>query len=76
MMSSFRKLIVPYYHCYLLARKYKGYSLSQRIAIMFDYSRLYRLKGLNFNEYYEFAFEKQNSNFRKTFLGLNEQRYY
>ena len=76
MMIPFRKQIMPYYHSLQLARKYKGHSLYKRLSITLDYYKLYRLKGLNINEYYEFEFEKQDYNFRKTFLGLNEQRYY
>ena len=76
MMFPFRKQLALYYHCIQLARRYKGYSLSKRLSIMIDYHKLYRIKGLNANEYYEFEFESQDSVFRKTFLGLNEQRYY
>ena len=41
-----------------------------------DYNRLYKEKGLTREEYYEFEFEKRSEVFRKSFLGLNEQRYY
>jgi hypothetical protein len=47
---------------------------SKRIAE--DYKSLYESKGLTTDEYYEFEFEKRDEEFRKSFLGLNEQRYY
>lgn len=45
-------------------------------AIVRDYIKLYKSKGLTTQEYYEFRFDKQNKEFRESFLGLNEQRYY
>ena len=45
-------------------------------AIVRDYIKLYKSKGLTTQEYYEFRFDKQNKEFRNSFLGLNEQRYY
>ena len=47
---------------------------SKRIAE--DYKRLFKEKGLTRDEYYEFEFEKRENEFRKSFLGMNEQRYY
>lgn len=44
--------------------------------IMYDYLQLYKTKGLRMDEYYDFEFEKRSEEFRKSFLGLNEQRYY
>lgn len=44
--------------------------------IIYDYKQLYKSKGLTTDEYYEFEFEKRDEEFRKSFLGLNEQRYY
>ena len=43
---------------------------------MRDYISLYRAKGLTHEEYYEFEFEKRSEEFRRDFLGLNEQHYY
>lgn len=43
---------------------------------MKDFLILKEIKGLNVDEYYEFEFEKRDEEFKKTFLGLNEQRYY
>lgn len=53
-----------------------GNSTKARRAIVRDYKQLYQSKGLTTNEYYEFEFEKRDEKFRKSFLGLNEQRYY
>ena len=41
-----------------------------------DYNQLFETKGLRRDEYYDFEFEKRSEEFRRTFLGLNEQRYY
>ena len=43
---------------------------------MKDYLALYESKGLTTDEYYDFEFDKRDESFRKSFLGLNEQRYY
>ena len=56
--------------------KYKEYSVVKRIRIIFDYLKLYRLKGLTVDEYYEFEFEKRSQVFRDDFLGWEEQGYY
>ena len=45
-------------------------------AIVRDYKRLFETKGLTTDEYFEFEFEKRDEEFRSSFLGLNEQRYY
>lgn len=47
-----------------------------RLKVMRDYIALYRAKGLRPEEYYEFEFEKRSEEFRRNFLGLDEQRYY
>lgn len=47
-----------------------------RLKIIKDYNHLYRKQGLTTGEYYEFEFEKRDEQFRQTFLGLNEQRFY
>jgi hypothetical protein len=70
---SIRNSIATRYHAIQLARKYPA---SQRLKVMRDYISLYRAKGLTPEEYYEFEFEKQSEEFRRDFLGLNEQRYY
>ena len=48
---------------------------SQR-HIVADYLRLYEEKGLRREEYFQFEFEKRSEEFRDSFLGLNEQRFY
>lgn len=70
---SIRNSIATAYHAIQLARKYPA---SQRLKVMRDYISLYRAKGLTPEEYYEFEFEKRSEEFRRDFLGLNEQRYY
>ncbi len=52
------------------------YPASVRMRVMRDYIALYRAKGLRPEEYYEFEFEKRSEDFRRDFLGLDEQRYY
>lgn len=47
-----------------------------RKKIISDYIHLYKTKGLEMDEYYDFEFEKRSEAFRKSFLGLNEQRQY
>ncbi|MBQ3944865.1 MAG: hypothetical protein II670_04555 [Alphaproteobacteria bacterium] len=51
-------------------------SFKERNRIVFDYYSLYDEKGITTDEYYEFEFEKREEAFRKSFLGLNEQRFY
>lgn len=51
-------------------------SKSEQRRIIADYKRLYKTKGLTTDEYYDFEFEKRGEVFRKSFLGLNEQRFY
>ena len=52
------------------------YPLGCRGRILKDYLHLYRIKGLTTEEYNQFEFENQGEEFRDSFLGLNEQRYY
>ncbi len=49
---------------------------SKRLYIVYDFLSLYRKKALTHDEYYNFEFEKQSEEFRQTFLGINEERYY
>ena len=51
-------------------------SMKDRRRIVKDYKQLYQSKGLTTDEYFDFEFEKRDEAFRKSFLGLNEQRYY
>lgn len=52
------------------------YPVDVRQQRMKDYLALFEVKGLTTDEYYDFEFEKREDEFRNTFLGLNEQRYY
>ena len=58
---------------YELWHKYPAEVRQQRMK---DYVALYEAKGLRHDEYYDFEFENRDEDFRKSFLGLNEQRYY
>lgn len=46
------------------------------IYIFYDYLRLRKRKGLSLREYCLFEFERQPKEFKDSFLGLNEQRFY
>ena len=60
------------YHTYRWGKEYAGGTKK----VLRDYYSLYKTKGLTTDEYCEFEFEKRDEDFRKSFLGLNEQRYY
>lgn len=70
---SIRSTLSLYYHTFWLVKKY---SFSRQPKVLVDYLSLFRTKGLTADEYYEFEFEKRDEEFRKSFLGLNEQRFY
>lgn len=70
---SIRASIAAAYHAVQLSRKFP---MSERMEVFRDYISLYRAKGLTPEEYYEFEFEKRSEEFRRDFLGLNEQRFY
>lgn len=71
-----KRILSFYYRLVPWILRYPAKSFCQRIKILFDYLHLHRTKGLNMDEYYEFEFENRSEEFRKSFLGLNEQRYY
>lgn len=71
-----RRILSFYYRLIVWGLRYPAKSFAQRIKILFDYLHLHRTKGLNMDEYYEFEFENRSKEFRDSFLGLNEQRYY
>lgn len=75
-MATIRRFLAFWYRIIPWILKYPAKSLIQRIWILFDYISLYRKKGLTRDEYYEFEFEKCSKEFRDSFLGMNEQRYY
>jgi hypothetical protein len=51
-------------------------SFKEQSRIISDYKRLFKLKGLQKDEYADFEFDKGSKVFRESFLGLNEQRFY
>lgn len=71
-----RGILGRYYRLFKWVMNYPISSWAGRFYILYDYIRLYRSKGITCEEYYEFEFEKRSSEFRKSFLGLNEQRFY
>jgi len=52
------------------------YPLDSRLKVFVDYISLWRTKGLNPTDYYNFDFLNQGKDFRTSFLGINEQRLY
>lgn len=74
-MMSFISAIKLYRHAVVWALNYPAYS-KNKLSILSDYLHLYKTKGLEMNEYHDFEFEKRSEEFRKSFLGLNEQRHY
>jgi hypothetical protein len=52
------------------------FSSKGKLFTLFDFWKLNRSKGITTREYFEFELEKQGPEFRNTFLGINEQRYY
>lgn len=75
-MYSLKRFLAFWYRIIPWIIRYPADSLGHRVRIFFDYLHLYRTKGLTREEYYEFEFENRGEEFRKTFLGLNEQRHY
>ena len=73
-----RHLLRPFLDERYLLRWSKTISLSksEQKRIVADFKRLYKTKGLTTDEYYDFEFEKSSDEFKKSFLGLNEQRFY
>lgn len=75
-MHSVKRFLAFWYRLIPWIIRYPAKSFVQRVKILFDYIHLYRKKGLTRDEYYEFEFEKRDEEFKKSFLGLNEQRHY
>lgn len=75
-MHSIKRFLAFWYRIIPWIIRYPANSFGQRVKIFFDYIHLYRKKGLTRDEYYEFEFEKRDEEFKKGFLGLNEQRHY
>ena len=75
-MRSIRESIAFWRKLIVWTIKFPAHSLSQRLHIFLDYLRLYRTKRLTTEEYYEFNFEKKDSDYRNSFLGSVEQGLY
>ena len=73
---SIRLTIKRWWKTFKWVAKYPNINMGMRVHVFFDYLSLYRKKGLTREEYCDFEIEKQSEEFRQTFLGLNEQRYY
>lgn len=68
-----KSLLKPIHHAVKLSMKMPA---SQHVKAFFDYLSLFHSKGLSWDEYYDFEFDKRDAAFRSSFLGINEQRYY
>lgn len=73
---TIRSMIKRWWKTFKWVAKYPNVSMGMRVHVFFDYLSLYSKKGLTYDEYHDFEFDKQPEVFRQTFLGLNEQRYY
>lgn len=71
-----KRLLRPYINYHQLMKWAATIDSTKKRRIIADYKRLHEEKGLTTEEYYQFEFEKRDEEFRRTFLGLNEQRYY
>lgn len=49
---------------------------SYLVKHFFDYYRLFKSKGLSLEEYYNYSFENRDLQYRESFLGKNEERFY
>lgn len=54
----------------------RQYPKDKRGKVLKDYTSLYNTKGITTDEYLDFELDKRKESFRKTFLGVNEQRFY
>src|SRR5690554_1846380 len=57
-------------------KKIYNNSSKSLLFIIFDFLKLNRQKGITTEEYFQFEFESQDDEFRNSFLGIHEQRYY
>lgn len=73
-----KRLFFPLYNMWRLRQWALSITSSPKEArhVVSDYRALYKFKGITTEEYYQFEFDKRDEIFRKTFLGLNEQRFY
>lgn len=75
-MHSIKRCLAFWYRLIPWIIRYPAKSFGQRVKILFDYMHLYRTKGLTRDEYHDYEFEKRGEEFKRSFLGLNEQRHY
>ncbi len=61
---------------YHLLKGLQLYPSQSRWHVACECLELYWHKGLDFEEYHDFAFESRSEQFKENFLGLNEQRFY
>lgn len=73
MFNGLKSMARFYLHLFRWSRKYP---VAQRSHVIKDYLSLYSSKGLTLDEYYDFEFEKRSEDFRESFLGAREQRFY
>lgn len=57
-------------------QKIANNSTKSYLWILFDYLILYKKKRITLEEYFQFEFENRDFDFRESFLGLHEQRFY
>ena len=53
-----------------------SYPAKKRLAVLCDYFRLHRKRGITLEEYDQFSMYLRSETFRQQFLGIHEQRYY
>lgn len=57
-------------------KKIVDYSFKNIMFTLFDFWKLNREKGITTEEYFQFELDRRDAEFRNSFLGVNEQRYY
>lgn len=57
-------------------KKIVDYSSKNIMFTLFDFWKLNRQKGITTEEYFQFEIDRRDTEFRNSFLGINEQRYY
>ena len=75
-MSRIKRKLDFYLDLLKWCANYPASQTEHRKSILRDYLHLYREKGLTKEEYFEFEMESRSKEFRNSFLGLNEQRFY
>lgn len=73
---TIRKKIGQTFRFFKEIKKISTYSSRNVVFILFDFWKLYKQKGITTEEYFQFELDKRDTEFRNSFLGVNEQRYY